>query len=82
MDIKKIRKIAGWCAVINYGLLVLVVILFLIAHDWMYEFNQLFFAVSVETYNSILLMTLALWELFIWVFNIVPYIVLRIVDKN
>ena len=82
MDIKKIRKIAGWCAVINYALLFFVVILFLVAHDWMYEFNQLFFAVSVETYNSILLMTLALWEILIWVFSIVPYIVLRIVDKN
>ncbi len=82
MDIKKIRKILGWCAIINYGLLILAVILTLFIHDWMYELNQLFFSVSVETYDAVLLIILALWEVLIWVFNIVPYIVLRIVDKN
>ncbi len=82
MDIKKIRKILGWCAIINYGLLILAVILTLFIHDWIYELNQLFFSVSVETYDAILLITLAFWEVLIWVFNIVPYIVLRIVDKN
>lgn len=82
MDIKRIRKIIGWCAVINYMLLFLAVILFLVAHDWIYEFNQLFFEVSEETYNMVLLIALAFWEVLIWVFNIVPYIVLRIAVKD
>jgi len=82
MDIKKIRKILGWCAIINYGLLILAVILVLFVHDWIYELNQLFFTISVETYDAVLLITLAIWEVLIWVFNIIPYIVLRIVDKN
>jgi hypothetical protein len=82
MDIKKIRKIVGWCAVINYGLLILVVIFFLFGRDRAYDFNQLFFPVSVEIYDAIVLMTLAIWEVLIWVFTIVPYVVLRIVDKK
>jgi hypothetical protein len=82
MDFKKIRKILGWCALLNYVLLFIVAALFAALHEWLIEFNQLFFPVSVESYNSVLLMALAVWEVLIWVFTIIPYLALRIVYKG
>lgn len=82
MDAKKIRKILGWCAVLNYGLLFFVVAVGYLAHDLAYEFSLLFFSVSVETYDALVIGTLAFWEVLIWFVCIIPYVVLWIVYRD
>ena len=82
MDTKKLRKVLGWSALINYGLLIVAVGISFIAHDRVYDMNQLFITISVETYDAILFIILAIWEVLIWVFFIVPYIVLRLIVKS
>ena len=82
MDTKKIRKFLGWCAVINYAMVFIVVAIGYFAHDLVYEFSLLFFNVSVETYDAIVIGTLAAWELLIWFGCIIPYVVLRFIIKK
>ena len=82
MGIAKYREILGWRTIVNYGLLGLAVLMFLFAHDWMYAFHSGWFGVSAEAYDALWFITIALWKVVILVFNLVPYIVLRIVDKN
>lgn len=82
MDAKKIRKLLGWCAVINYAMVFFVVFIGYFAHDLVYEFSLLFFKVSVETYDAIVITTLAMWELMIWFVCIIPYVVLRFIFKK
>jgi uncharacterized protein DUF6868 len=82
MSIKKYREILGWCTVINFGLFFLTVLMFLLAGDRMFEFHNQWFRLSAETYNSIWFLTISIWKTLVIVFNLIPYIVLRIVDKN
>ena len=81
MNIKKIRKILGWCAIINFGLLMFSSLVFLLAHDLIYEFYQTLIPISLETYIAIMLISMLFYKALIFVFNIIPYFVLRIVDN-
>jgi hypothetical protein len=82
MDLKKLRSILGWCAVINYGLILLGAIVYLLIDKYIYEFSQLFYPIEEDWFNLVILIGLAIWEILIWVFNIVPYIVLRFITKD
>ena len=39
MSLGMVRKALLWCAVINYGVLLVWFLFFLLAHDWMYGFE-------------------------------------------
>jgi hypothetical protein len=82
MDLRQIRKFVGWCAVINYGLLFIVAGLLLFLRPALYDFSQLFFPVAEATYNMVILMALAFWEILVWVFAIIPYFVLLLIGKS
>ena len=82
MNIKKIREFLGWCTIINAGFLAFTVIAFLAFHDMIYEIHNLFFSVSVETYDAILFLTIAFLKSLVIVFNFVPYLVLRIMYND
>ena len=76
MDIKKIRKILGWCAVLNYVLIFLGAALYLLIDQYVYRFSQAFYPINEDWFNLVIIMGLAIWEILIWVFFIVPWIVL------
>ena len=82
MDTKKLRSILGWCSILNIGLYVFSMLCVLLAHDWMYECFNTFFTGSIESYNTIMIMSFGIWETLIIVFNVVPYFALRIVDRK
>lgn len=81
MDIKKIHAILGWSITINIGLGVLTMFS-MSSKDWMYEIHSNFFTVSFETYSALWFMILGVWSILVWVFNIIPYIAIVIVDKK
>jgi len=68
-----------WCAVINYGVLLLWFLFFTFAHDWMYRFHGRWFRLSVEQFDAIHYAGMAVYKLGIILFNIVPYVALHIV---
>jgi Family of unknown function (DUF6868) len=39
MSIAMIRKALLWCAVINYGVLLVWFLFFMLAHEWMYQLH-------------------------------------------
>ena len=79
MAFEIIRDVLAWCAVINIGLLLWWVLFFLLAHDWMYRFHGKWFKLSVERFDAIHYAGMAFFKICIFVFNIVPYLALRIV---
>jgi len=81
MSFEMVRKVLLWCAVINYGVLIVWWLCFLLAHDWLYGLHGLWFHLSVEQFDALHYAGMALYKLGILLFNLVPYIALRIVGR-
>ena len=79
MTIEIIRSTLAWCTVINWVLLLWWLLFFTIAHDWTYRFHSKWFNLSVEKFDAIHYGGMAFFKLFILLFNLVPYLALRIV---
>ena len=79
MTLETIRATLAWCTVINFGLLLWWGLLFLVAHEWMFRFHGRLFEMSKETFNAIHYGGMGLFKIGILLFNLVPYLALRIV---
>jgi hypothetical protein len=79
MTVEIIRDVLAWCAVINYALLLLWFLVFLLAHDWLYRVHGKWFTVSVENFDAIHYASMAFFKLCIFLFSLAPYLALRIV---
>ena len=79
MDIDSIRAFFMWCTILNVALLVLSSLICLCAADWAYRIHSKWFSISRETFNVAIYSFLGLYKIFIFVFNLIPYIALLIV---
>ena len=79
MTIETIRDVLGWCAVINLGLLLWWGLFFMLAHDWMYRIHGKWFKLPVERFDAIHYSGMAFFKICILLFNIAPYLAIRIV---
>ena len=80
MTVDIVRDALLWCFIINMGLLLLWFVMFMFAHDWIYRVHGRWFKLSVEQFDSIHYAGMAFYKTAIFVFNLVPYIALCIVD--
>ena len=79
MTLELIRDALGWCTLINFGLLLWWGLFILFAHDFVYRMHTRWFKLSVEEFDKIHYLGLAIFKLLIIVLNLVPYLALRIV---
>ena len=79
MTIEVIRGALAWCTVINWGLLLWWFLFFILAHDWIYRFHRKWFDVSVDKFDAIHYAGMGIFKIGIILFNLVPYLALRIV---
>lgn len=79
MKIEIARDILLWCAVINYGVLLLWFLFFRFARDWMYGFHGRWFRLSPQQFDGIHYTGMAIYKMGILLFNLVPYLALHIV---
>jgi hypothetical protein len=82
MDIQKLTTFFMWCTIINGALLVVSIMIFVSAPDFMYTMQSQLFPMTRETFNVVLYSFLGLFKIFFLVFNAVPYGALLIVQKN
>ena len=69
------------CGLINMGILMLWVMMFLFAHDWMYGYHGKWFKLPVEKFDAIHYSGMMFLKLFIFVFNFVPAVALLIASS-
>ena len=74
-----VRAVLLWCTVINAGLLLLWGLLFTLPHDWLYRLTARRFRLSVEQFDAINYAGIVIFKIGVILFNLVPYIALRIV---
>jgi hypothetical protein len=79
MSIEVARSTLLWCTIINYGLLMIWFLLFVLPHEWLYRLWGRGFRLSIEQFDAVSFAGIVLFKSGILLFNLVPYIALRIV---
>lgn len=82
MNIDAIRRFLLWCAIINYGILLVWFLLFLGAHDWMQYIHTAWFNLTLGQFDALHYGGMTVFKIGILLFNLVPYIALTIVRKQ
>jgi hypothetical protein len=79
MDLEIIRAAVGWCTIINFGSILFWFLIFALAHDLIFRFHGKWFVMPVEKFNVIYYSAKAVFKCGILLFNLVPYLALRLV---
>ena len=79
MTLEKMRTVLGWCTVINGGVLLAWFITFTVAHEWIHRIHGNWFQLSKESFDAIHYGSMSFYKMSILLFNLVPYLALRIV---
>jgi hypothetical protein len=74
MNIELVRRALLCCTVINYGILVIWFFVFILAHDWMYQFHGRWFDLSVDQFDMLHYAEMSVYKIGIILLNLVPYI--------
>lgn len=81
MNIHAARRAFLWCAILNYGLLLVWFLLFVLMHDWLQQYWGRWFRLSSEQFDFLNFAGIMLLKIFILVFNLIPFVALRIVGR-
>ena len=81
MAIETVRNVFAWCLVINFALIILWLILFVLAHEWIYRVHNRMFKVSSDAFYAINYGGIGLYKMIIFVFIFIPYIAMHIVYR-
>lgn len=79
MTVEEFRAALGWCAVINYTLLLYWFVLFVFARATVYKLHTKVFKLSPEKFHSSHYRMMGFMKICVFVFNVAPYLALRIV---
>jgi hypothetical protein len=80
MSIELVRNALLWCTVINFALLALwSLLLYVLPHEWLYRILRRWCHLTAEQFDTANLAGIVLYKVGIILFNLVPYIALRIV---
>lgn len=78
MNIPMLQNALLWCTVINYGVLILWVLLYLFAADSMYRIGKLY-RLPREQFDALQVGGLLVYKLAVIFFNLIPFVVLRFI---
>ncbi len=79
MELEIIRDALGWCGLINIGILFFWFFMLVFAGDLVYRLHTKWFKMSREQFDIVHYSAIAFYKLAFFLFNIVPYLALRIV---
>lgn len=80
MTLSTLREFLLWNMVINVGLLIFSSLMILAMRDWVYRLHGKMFRLPEEKIASAMYKIIAFYKIIIIVFNVVPYIALRIIE--
>ena len=79
MNIETLSSFFLWCFIINVGILLYWFAFIALARGFVYRLHSRWFKISEEQFNAIHYTMIGAFKIFIFVFNLVPYIALQIV---
>ena len=78
MTISEIREVLGWCSLINVVLMTISFLLLSSARGWVYKMHSKWFPITEPQFNMAIYCFFGLYEVLVFVFNIVPWVALCI----
>jgi len=83
MNTEILKRTLAWSAVINYVILIIWFVAFFAAHDWLFSLHGRFgFRLSAEQFDFAHYLGMAIYKLGIMLFNLVPYLALRVATRS
>lgn len=79
MEIEALTRFFMWCSILNVGLLVFAFLITAFAGDFIYRIHSRWYPMPRETFNVVLYSFIGAYKIFVYVFNIVPWIALEII---
>ena len=81
MDIEMLTRFFMWCTILNVALLFLsfLIVAFGFGSDFVYQMHSKYFPMPRETFISVIYLLIGVYKIFVFVFNIVPWIALTII---
>lgn len=80
MDITTVRAFFMWCTIINMGILIFTSLVCVFLREFSFQMNHKYFLISREAFNLGIFAFVALFKMIVIVFNLVPFIVLAILE--
>ena len=80
MTIDMVRNFFLWCSIINVGLLLISFVMFWVGRGMIYRIHSKWFAISKEQFAMLWYAMIGFYKMIVFVFNIVPYIALCIIE--
>lgn len=74
-----LRAVLGWCSLINLAILMVWFLFLASAHDWVYRLHRRWFDLSPAVFDAMHYAGMGLFKIGILLFNLIPYLVLRLV---
>lgn len=83
MNAETLKRTLAWSAVINYIILIVWFVAFFAAHEWLRDIHARFgFHLSADQFDFAHYMGMAVYKIGIMLFNLVPYLALRIALRD
>jgi hypothetical protein len=79
ITIDNLRVFLGWCTLINAAMFAAWSLAFIFAHDLVFKVHTRWFKISEERFDEIHYTMMGYYKLVVFVFNLIPYLALRIV---
>ena len=78
MTVEALRDMLAWCTVIDYIILLIWFFFIVFAHNWLYRIHSKWYKISREKFDEIHYAGMALFKIGILLFNLAPYLALRL----
>lgn len=79
-DLQSLTTFLGWCSLINVGILLLSTAIILFAKRTILQLHSQMFSVTESQLNQLYLQFIAHYKMLILIFNLVPYIALKLMQ--
>ena len=79
MDIQTLTSFFMWCTIINFGFLLFLALVFMLAPNLTYKIQSRFIPISRESFDLVFYSFIGLFKIVVLVFNVVPWIALLII---
>ena len=80
MDIEMLTRFLAWCSVVNIVLFLLWSFFVMVLSEFTFNLQRRFLNISRDFFNAANYAGLGLFKLFIWCFNLTPYLVLQVMN--
>jgi hypothetical protein len=79
MTVEFVRRVLAWCTLVDMAVLMVWWLMILVGGDLIYGLHGKWFKISRETFDAIHYCGMATFKIAIFIFNLVPYLVLRFI---